>query len=62
MTPDQINEQHGQIFYRCRNCRAATGLSWWGGTSCPVCSRQECIEAVRREYHEAFDEMMREME
>lgn len=60
MSPDQINEQMGKVVYRCRPCRAESGLHWFNGTSCPVCSKPECTEALRKEWAEAYAAMQEE--
>lgn len=50
LSPDQINAQHSDPVYRCRVCRAATGLHWFNGTSCPVCDKPSCNAALAQEY------------
>lgn len=55
MSPDAINAKHGEPVYRCRVCRVATGLQWFNGTSCPVCSKQECCDALWREWDAALE-------
>lgn len=59
-SPDEINAAPGGPFYRCRRCRVATGLSWYRGTSCPVCSKPECIAFCDREWQQAYDELSKE--
>lgn len=56
MSPDDINAERGAPVYRCRPCRAETGLSWYRGTSCPVCSRPECIAALDAEWLQAYED------
>lgn len=60
MSPDEINARYPEPVYRCRNCRAATGLRWFGDTSCPVCSRPECYDAVSAEYQAAYQSLVDE--
>lgn len=55
-TPDQINAKPGGPFYRCRKCRTAKGLSWYRGTSCPVCSDPECIAFCNQEWRRAMEQ------
>lgn len=54
MIPDQINATHRQVIYRCRACQAESGLRWFAGTSCPVCSKPECSAVLTKEIEEAF--------
>jgi hypothetical protein len=56
MSPDQINAQFGKPVYHCRPCKAETGLHWYRGTSCPVCSKPECTAALDHEWQQAYDE------
>jgi len=56
MTPDQINEKNGAK-YHCRACGVMTGLHWFNGTSCPVCSKPECQATLQREWDEAYREI-----
>ena len=50
MTPDEINSKTDNPYYRCFGCRVATGLHWYRDTSCPVCSKPECIALVDAEW------------
>lgn len=54
LSPDQINEKHGRVAYRCRVCHAESGLQWFNDTSCPVCSKPGCIKELWREWDEAL--------
>lgn len=54
LTPDEINERHGEVIYRCRPCGAEKDLQWYRETSCPVCRRQECHSELDREFEEAM--------
>lgn len=58
LSPDQINEKHGAS-YKCRACRISTGLHWYRSTSCPVCSKPECIAKLDCEWAEMEEEMRR---
>lgn len=55
-TPDEINRKNGAQ-YRCRPCGANSGLSWYRGTSCPVCSNPECISALDAEWLQMEQDM-----
>ena len=37
MSPDAINQKHGQPTWRCYHCKAESGLEWWNGLSVAVC-------------------------
>lgn len=50
LTPDEINARPGGPFYSCRRCHATTGLHWYRGTSCPVCSDPACTAFCDREW------------
>lgn len=60
MTPGAINAQCGKVVYRCRVCRTDQGLSWFGGTSCPVCPNPACQAACAAEYQKALDDALRD--
>jgi hypothetical protein len=55
MSPDEINARPGGPFYRCFHCRTDKGLSWYRGTSCPICDKPECIAACDQEWDRAYD-------
>ena len=57
-TPDEINLKHGAS-YRCRPCGATSGLHWYRGTSCPVCSNPECTKALNKEWSQMEQDMQR---
>jgi hypothetical protein len=48
--PHEIRGKDGEVYYRCRVCWSPDALIWYRGTSCPVCSKPECREAVDREW------------
>lgn len=50
MTPGQINAQRPEPVYRCRPCKTSENLSWYRGTSCPVCDRPECHKELDAEW------------
>lgn len=54
MTPDDVNQRDGVMHYRCRSCRVDHGLHWYRGTSCPVCSKPECIKFCDDEFAQAY--------
>lgn len=56
-SPDKINADRGYAAYKCRVCRAETGLVWFNGTSCPVCRKPECAKELWREYDEAVRQL-----
>jgi hypothetical protein len=58
--PHEINEKHGEIFYRCRICQSADKLHWYGDTSCPVCSNPTCTELVKKEYTALYTALLTE--
>lgn len=53
-TPDEINSQYPDPVYRCRGCHVGSGLHWYRDTSCPVCSKPECIAQVDAEWAAAL--------
>lgn len=53
-SPDAINARHPEPVYRCRACRVSMGLSWYRGTSCPVCADPNCIAFCDREWADAY--------
>lgn len=55
--PHEIKGVYGEIIYKCRVCHASEKLHWYGGTSCPVCDRPECIAALNEEFQEAMRTM-----
>jgi hypothetical protein len=57
LSPDQINARHEKAVYHCRACRVESGLHWYRGTSCPVCSKPECIQFCDREWDQALQEI-----
>ena len=58
MSPDDINARNPERpVYRCFGCRTDKGLSWYNGTSCPICPRPECVAACDREWERAYQEM-----
>ena len=52
--PHEIRSKDGTSIYRCRSCGTDENLRWFGGTSCPVCTKIECINEIRREFNEAY--------
>lgn len=57
-SPDEINLKNG-AHYRCRPCGATSGLHWYRGTSCPVCSKPECTQSLNEEWAQMEREMRR---
>jgi hypothetical protein len=63
MSPGEINAKYPEPVYRCRACRSAENLRWFGGTSCPVCDKPECSAALVKEiedsnaYEESLDQL-----
>jgi hypothetical protein len=60
--PHEIRMSDGSPAYRCYLCGAAENLSWFLGTSCPVCPRPECRAACGAEYQRGYDELSGEGE
>lgn len=58
--PHDIRCEDGSPCYRCRVCRTAEKLHWYEGTSCPVCDKPACIDAVAAEYQAAYDSLSSE--
>ena len=57
MTPCEINAIPGNTHvYKCRGCNSAENLSWFMGTSCPVCNNPECHKQLSAEYNSSYDE------
>ena len=55
-TPEEINARYADPVYRCFSCRTPTGLHWYRDTSCPICSRPECIAACDAQWNKALSE------
>lgn len=60
MSPDEINLDLNRVVYRCRACGVGTGLHWFHGTSCPACSRPECVQKLEAEWKAAYEEIRTE--
>jgi hypothetical protein len=56
LDPHEINEKHGEIFYRCRPCQSSENLHWYRGMSCPVCPKPECTEYLDKEWTAMLNE------
>ena len=50
-SPGDINSHFGRTVYNCRPCGTDQNLSWFNGTSCPVCDKPECTKALWEEWN-----------
>jgi hypothetical protein len=56
LTPGEINDSFDEPVYKCRCCYGSKNLTWFRGTSCPVCDAKECIDFCEKEWQEAYEQ------